>query len=652
MSEVNTPEAGPIRRILTQVTWWLAATASIWTLLLVVTGGISVDLAGIEITSSDFRRTLLYAGLLLTINILIGGSNPERIVDRLLASPDRLRELPWLSETWRTSRTIGEAIWTSVSVHLGTVVVVVASAFLVYQWTGGRTLWLDEEMVAANIRDRGFSELSGELWLGQTAPLGWLYLQRAMLQLFGTSEVALRFVPVLFGIATLATAVWIGRRWMTAIGGAALAILCACSLWLVYHFLELKQYSSDTFWAMLLPALAVVVVEASSPDQRRRRMAAWWTVAAIGQFFAVGAILVAPACVLALLAIVYRRDGWRPAFQSALFGIGWLAAFGLHYVAALRAATGSEFLRNYWAPRMPPETAGMTEAVVWVVNEMLPFAEKPGSATSEPLFWIAAGLGVIAAWRQSRLALFFGLVPVSGFLWTAMGLVPLADRISLWMIPAIYVTIALGVDQAARLFTRTTSRSLTSVAIAGVAGLAGIVTVADISAGRTFLTQGRLQTNHGLDDRSGVQWLMAHRQPGDAIMSTHHGLPAVWWYGSIDIDVAKFHADGAPIFEIGHVNRPCDDQSIAKGLAGQRRVLVYLGWTDERYRGFDDVLLYRLREAGTIVNTRDFAWGRGFVVDLQPSPSAVEPAELTQIGPTLDASKFDGCLRLRPARRW
>jgi hypothetical protein len=635
--EVYTPEAGPIRRVLTNVTWWLAVV---------------VDLAGVSITSNDFRRTLFYAALLLTVHILAGGSGPERIGDRLLTSPGRLRRIPWVSEKWRTSRTIGGAVWTSVAPYTGTVVVLVASAYLVYQWTGGRTLWLDEEMIAANIRDRGFRELAGELWLGQTAPLGWLYLQRVMLVLFGTSEIALRAVPVFFGIATLGTAVWIGRRWMTPIGGAALAILCVCGFWLVYHFLELKQYSSDTFWAMLIPALAAAVVEPSSADQRMRRMAAWWTVAAIGQFFAVGAILVMPACALALVAIFYRREGWRPAMQAALFGIGWLAAFGLHYVLSLRAATESEFLRNYWAPRMPPESAGVQEALTWVVNQLLPFAEKPGGTTSEILFWVAAALGVIAAWRQSRLALFFGLVPLSGFLWTAMGLVPLADRISLWMIPAIYVTIALGVDQAVRLIDRTTARSLTSVAFGGVAGVASLIIVADISAGRTFLTQGRLDHNHALDDRSGVQWLMAHRQPGDALMSTHHGLPAVWWYGSIDIRVAKYHDDGAPIFEIGHVNRPCDDRSIAKGLSGQRRVLVYLGWTDERYRGFDDVLLNRLREVGTILNVRDFKWGRGLVVDLQPSPSAVEPEELTEIGPSFDASKFDGCLGLRPARRW
>ena len=51
--------------------------------------------------------------------------------------------------------------------------VVIAAAGIgsrVHQWYFSRTLWLDEEMIFLNIRDRMFSELVGPLWLYQTAP--------------------------------------------------------------------------------------------------------------------------------------------------------------------------------------------------------------------------------------------------------------------------------------------------------------------------------------------------------------------------------------------------------------------------------------------------------------------------------------------------
>src|SRR5688500_17757475 len=84
----------------------------------------------------------------------------------------------------------------------------------VVQWYHSRPLWLDEQMVLLNARDRGVSELVGALWLNQVAPLGWLLLQRGVLTAFGTGDRAMRAVPVLFGIATLWAGCWMARRWM------------------------------------------------------------------------------------------------------------------------------------------------------------------------------------------------------------------------------------------------------------------------------------------------------------------------------------------------------------------------------------------------------------------------------------------------------
>ena len=539
-------------------------------------------------------------------------------------------------------------------IRLGTAIAAVASGLLVYHWTGARTLWLDEEMIAANVRDRGFADLVGQLWLGQTAPLGWLFLQRGMLLAFGTSEIALRFVPMFFGLATLAATVWIGRRWMTAIGGAALTFLCASGYWVAYHFLELKQYSADAFWGLLIPVLAAAAVEPinAPPQPRLRRVTTWWTLATIGQFFAVGAIFVTPASALAILAIVWRRDGARWALQAALPGAAWLAGVGIHYWLALRAAAESRYLQDYWAPFMPPGSAGVVDSLRWIMSRLGPLADKPGGADGQMIFWLAALGGVVIAWRQSRLALFVSLVPLSAVVWTLFRLVPLGDRVSLWMIPALYVGIALAIDGAVRVWSSGTRRTGASIVATGVTGLVGVMALLEIANGRGVLIRGREAANHDLDDRSAVQWLMAQRETGDALVSTRNGLPAIWWYGSIPIRVPKVHPDGGPIFELAQVDAPCDHRSIATMLRGQRRVLVYLGWIDDRFIGLEELLLPRLREIGTIVASRDFARGRGLVVDLRTPVAAAAFPPPADAGPGPGASRLDGCLQLRPARRW
>src|SRR5262245_25146876 len=142
------------------------------------------------------------------------------------------------------------AYWVAASIA------VLGCGVLIYWLAVARPLWVDEEMLALNARDRSFAQLAGSLWLNQSAPFGWLALERLVMLTLGTSEPAVRLLTVCFGIGTLVAATWIGRRWMTPFGAAVLVATCAFGEWLVFFVLELKHYSSDAFWALLLPALA------------------------------------------------------------------------------------------------------------------------------------------------------------------------------------------------------------------------------------------------------------------------------------------------------------------------------------------------------------------------------------------------------------
>ena len=129
-------------------------------------------------------------------------------------------------------------------------------ALLAAQWLSARPLWLDEEMIAINLRDRTLAALAGPLGLGQSAPFGWLAMERLVLLAAGSGERALRLVPFAFGAATIAAAALIGRRWLTPAGAVVLALLCATGRWLTFYFLELKPYSADAFFGLAIPALA------------------------------------------------------------------------------------------------------------------------------------------------------------------------------------------------------------------------------------------------------------------------------------------------------------------------------------------------------------------------------------------------------------
>src|SRR5262249_10312196 len=148
-------------------------------------------------------------------------------------------------------------------------------------------------------------------------------------------------LPMAFGVATLATAVWIGRRWMRTAGASALAFLCAFGQWLSFHALELKHYSADAFFALLLPALAARALTprrgADAPRARDddrlfdTRIVVWWVVAAVAQWIANGGLFVAPVCALVLVLTAARRRGCRGAVTAGAPGLIWLACFAINY---------------------------------------------------------------------------------------------------------------------------------------------------------------------------------------------------------------------------------------------------------------------------------------------------------------------------------
>jgi hypothetical protein len=572
-----------------------------------------------------------------------------------------------------------------------------AGAGILIYWTStARPLWVDEEMLLLNVRDRGFAQLAGALWLDQSAPLGWLALERLALLTLGTGERAVRLLTVLFGIGTLFTGVWIGRRWMSPAGATVLVLLCALGEWIVFFTLELKHYSSDTFWALFLPALAVWALENSSspkgpttvasgssrkphdaqgklgmlqgsPDANAalpRRISVWWIVAAIGQWFGNGALFVTPACAIVLCVERWRRAGPRAGSLTAVAGGLWLVSFALNYALVLRHALANTYLKNYWAFAFPQLPAGASATVASIISQFGEFALKPGGSSLSAVFWLAVVTGIVFALATRRtLGLMVAAVPISSVALAVFHVVPIFERLALWAVPAIYLAIGLCADAALWLAGRGRPLGRAAGLLLGlVAGAtAGLVAINIAQRGVEAL-ETRPRSNYGLDDRSSVRWLLAAHRPGDVILTTHYGLAAFWWYGGLDISKADnggWLPDGSQIFEIGHVppGRECNDSSdqLSDVMSGHDRVVVYLGFRlNVEPVGFDNLVLQELGRRAGLVSYKKFAEESHlavFDVTRTPTETLILPTSPgTSIGQSPPTAT--GCIAVRPARRW
>jgi hypothetical protein len=533
------------------------------------------------------------------------------------------------------------------------VIAALGSALLVLQWSWGRMLWLDEEMIAINFRDRSFWGLTGALSLAQAAPYGWLVLERTMLLLFGDGERSLRTIPVLFGIATLASAVWVGRRWMTPAGAIALVFLCAMGQWVAFHALELKHYSADVCFGLLLPALAVFALEdetARAPINRKR-IVGWWIVAAAAQWFSNGALFVAPACAVMLLVAGWRRLGWRGVFEVGLPGAVWLVSFAANYRITLAPALASDFLRGYWSSAFPPPGSGPVQTVRWLWEQLGPVAVKPGGSGFGVVFWIVSAAGFIAAVRCSKPLRFVYLsIPIWAFVFAALRVVPMSERLGLWFVPALYVGVALAAQATATLVSRAATARKPLGLAAGLAAAALLVAMAvDVyQRGTIYMTLTSPTANHELDDRAAVRWLLRERRPGDVWMASYLTLPAIWWYAGNDASSPAVEAS----FDYNPANCGPNDLAAWVKSAHPTRALVYLGFGHDTPPPFADLLVQRLTAIASVTAYRPVKWGHVLIVDFQsPSIGTVTLGALSRQQPDRRPETL-GCIAITPARRW
>jgi hypothetical protein len=635
----------------------IAAVAVVWSAVVALTGGFYLLVFGWRISSRDYRDALVLALVAaltaIALTWRIGGwptlraewSRSATRVVAVTAAAGR-RAARWLRVVSAalarlTTRVVAVAApWLHVvpaALALGVIALDLSRESL------ARPLWFDEEAILLNVRDRSWSDLTGALWLGQSAPLGWLVLQRAMVVFAGSGELAVRFVPLLFGISGIVAALWIGRRWMGPVGSSGLVLLLAFGVSVSHYRFEAKHYSADVFWSLILPALAVWATEGDDARARARRSFVWWMAAACGQMLANGALLVAPGCALFLAAATVRRDGRRAAALFVLSGVLWLIAFTFHYQLSLRATQTSQYLQTYWANEFPPASMGFVDRARWIGGRLDALAIDPGGSEWPLTLWLLAALGLGLGGRPG-LGAVFATVPLSAFILAALRILPLYQRFVLWIVPALYVGLALITDRAARLVWNAVRRGRWIVAaLATVPLIAGGAVGLDIyRIGKGQLDARTPDNSHELDDRGAVRWLMARREPGDAILTTHLAWAAIWWYGGLSIanagpDGVVRHPDGVALLELQDwgPGLRCRDNDLWEDLKQYNRLLVYVGF--DAPGGVS--LLPTLEKLGTVEAVSEHgALGRAAVINLHTGARGV--------------TSLDRCLRVRPARRW
>lgn len=478
-------------------------------------------------------------------------------------------------------------------------VAVLAGALLrVMQYAVNRAIWLDEALIVHNVLGRGFRGLMDPLELGQTAPYGFLALERAAVELLGSSEYALRLVPLLAGLAALALFPAVARRYVSAPARVVAVAVFALAPFLVYYASEVKQYSLDVL-------VATVVLWAAAELRDRRPGAAGKAAAAgvLGVWLSQPAVFMLAGAGLALMHVAVRDGDRRRMAMLAAVGAAWLASFAGSYALSRRSLADPEYMQAFWRHGfmpLPPASAAdwawLPERFVRIFREPLgvvgenPFPVLQHLQTAAGVVLFAAGVAWMFRRRPLRLAV-AGLPLVLMVAASAVRAYPFAGdyltsgRVLVFLLPSLALVLGEGAARVWRAAPAGRAAAGGAVALLLVPSLvyatvsvpharAEIKPLLEYSAEQrrpgdllyvyyNARTQYRYYApRYGWTDAGTVMGICARLRPEGYIgdMMRLRGRPRVWLLFVDGEGVDEFDERGLMLSVLDHVGRRLDDQ--------------------------------------------------------------------------------------------
>lgn len=310
------------------------------------------------------------------------------------------------------------------------------------RFASDRSFWLDESMLGLNLIEKPARELLRSLDYVQSAPQGFLLLEKASIDVLGQSEQALRLLPFLASLAGLVLFALVARRLLPPWPALLALALFVVGEPLLYQSSEAKPYSSDVAFALLLTWLALRALDGRSISARTVAPVAVAGTAAVWFSYPAAFVLAAAFAALALRA--WEGERRRSLLLLGSIGAIWAASFLVLYTLSsgtIAAVRSSVFAGD---AHTEAQLTGLARAA-W-----LSFVDPGGFLPSmRGLVAFCLAVGLLALVRSQR-GDWTVLLAGPGALAVAAALLskyPPGGRFWLFLVPALLVLISLGVQE-------------------------------------------------------------------------------------------------------------------------------------------------------------------------------------------------------------
>lgn len=324
-------------------------------------------------------------------------------------------------------------------------IMIFGAALRIARYLHGTSLYFDEAMLGLNLIKYSYWELLRPLDFGQVAPPGFLWLARASVVWFGSSENALRLVPLLAGLVSLPLFYGLARQFLARWSSVLALLLFSVSWPLIRYATEVKQYSLD-----VAVTLALSLIALKWPLERpcSLRSLAMGLVGAISLWFSHAALFVLAGLAWGWIisAILYRQP--RRLLSCAIPFALWAASFTLFFHLFLSRVDGRPDLLQFHADAFAPLIPHSLADLRWFVHTLEGIFINPVGLSFFDFGLVFAIMGVFFFIEKGEDRIIWLVLPVLFALAaSALHKYPFRDRLILFTVPVLIILIFAGIQK-------------------------------------------------------------------------------------------------------------------------------------------------------------------------------------------------------------
>jgi len=404
---------------------------------------------------------------------------------------------------------------------IGWLIIALGVILRMREYIANRSFWHDEANLALNLVNRTFGGLTQPLDYDQGAPVGFLFIEKLFITIMGNKDYILRLFPLLSGLLATYLIYRIAREHFGA-GGFFAILLFAISWPLIYYSSELKQYSSDAMFVLLLVYLAFRCLE---EDARLKDFLLLGTAGFISIWLSHPSafVLAGIGLVLFFEKLLHKRD--KSLLWTLGMGVAWAASFGLTYLISLRYLVADTSLQSYWHNSFMPRP--ILHHLDWLMQTYLSLLGTVGSGMDFQYQSLVCSLlivvGMISLLIRNWKILFITSLPfLLALVAAALQKYPLKGRFVLFLAPLAILLMAEGIGRIYTLISKWNRSLALSVCL--------VVALTIIWLPANVITSNFLSPPLGDDIKPVMNYVKQHRTQNDIIYVYHGARPSFNYY--------------------------------------------------------------------------------------------------------------------------